>query len=600
MINVVQRIFFDLSSRVTVQRLISEYVKPYRKQFVMAIGCMLVAALATAALPWLLKPVFDDVFAAQNTNTLFIFCGAVLISFIAKALASFGEACMMSFIGQNIVSDLQSKLFSHLMRSDLIFFQQATSGELISRFTSDINLLRGAVANTLVGFGRDFFTLMLMIALMFHRDWMLALVVFVIFPLAVIPIANTGRRMRKVTSKTQNEIGQLTTKLNQIFQGIRIVKAYNMEEYEKGRTLSMVRGIFALSYKAAKVRASGRPVVEILGGFATVGVIGYGGWQVMDGSHTAGDFASFIAAMLMSYEPLKRLSNLNANFQEGVAAAQRVFDVIDTPNYILDSPVAYGLRSVKGHINFDKVTFAYDKQGSCPVLSDLSLEIKPGQSVAIVGPSGAGKSTFINLIPRFYDIQAGEIIIDGQNIRSVTMSSLRENISLVSQEIVLFDESVMANIRYGTLDATDKEVKEAAKAAAADEFIQKLPYGYDTIIGENGVRLSGGQRQRLVIARAMLKNAPILLLDEATSALDTNSERQVQTALNKLMKGRTTIMVAHRLSTVVEADVIYVLRDGKIVESGSHAELLSKNGVYADLWQVQSEHPDDLMVAQQC
>ena len=603
MINIIKRIFFDQQSRGTVQRLIAEHVKPYRKQFLMAIACMLIAAIATAALPWLLKPVFDQVFAAKETSVLFIFCGIVLISFVAKALSSFGEACMMSYIGQNIVSDLQSRLFAHLMKADLIFFQRATSGELISRFTSDINLLRGAVANTLVGFGRDFFTLVFMIALMFYRDWMLAMVVFLIFPLAIIPIAKTGRRMRKVTSKTQNEVGHFTTKLNQIFQGIRIVKAYNMEEYERTRTLDMVRGIFELSYKAAKVRASGRPVVEILGGLATIGVIAYGGWQVMHGTHTAGDFASFIAAMLMSYEPLKRLSNLNANFQEGLAAAQRVFDVIDTPNHILNQPNAFPLRKPTGHIKFDSVSFSYDFPGEGEqviddgmiVLHDLNLEIKPGQSVALVGPSGSGKSTFINLIPRFYDVLSGNITIDGRDIRDMTMASLRENIALVSQEVVLFDESVEANIKYGTLGATDMEVQAAAKAAAADEFIKALPEGYKTVIGENGSKLSGGQRQRLVIARAMLKNAPILLLDEATSALDTNSERQVQSALKQLMVGRTTIMVAHRLSTVVEADVIYVLQEGKIIESGSHAKLLSKNGTYAALWQAQSEHPQDLL-----
>lgn len=599
MINVIKRIFFDPQSRDTVQRLIAEHVKPYRKQFLMAIACMLVAAVATAALPWLLKPVFDQVFAANDTSILFMFCGVVLVSFVSKALASFGEACMMSFIGQNIVSDLQSRLFAHLMKSDLIFFQRATSGELISRFTSDINLLRGAVANTLVGFGRDFFTLIFMIVLMFYRDWVLAMVVFLIFPLAVIPIASTGRRMRKVTSKTQNEVGHFTTKLNQIFQGIRIVKAYNMEEYERNRTLDTVRGIFELSYKAAKVRASGRPVVEILGGLATIGVIAYGGWQVMQGSHTAGDFASFIAAMLMSYEPLKRLSNLNANFQEGLAAAQRVFDVVDTPNHILNHPQAMDLRSVKGHIKFQDVNFSYSSPGDevankTIVLHNINLEIQPGQSVALVGPSGSGKSTFINLIPRFYDVHTGAITIDSQDIRDVTMASLRDNIALVSQEVVLFDESVADNIRYGTLNATDAEVRAAAKSAAADEFIQALPQGYDTVIGENGVKLSGGQRQRLVIARAMLKNAPILLLDEATSALDTNSERQVQAALKRLMIGRTTIMVAHRLSTVVEADVIYVLQDGKIVENGNHAKLLTQDGVYAALWQAQSEHPGDI------
>jgi subfamily B ATP-binding cassette protein MsbA len=589
MLKIFKNIFLDDRSKVLVRRLISEHIQPYKGKFGIALIFMILAALATAALPYLLQPVFDDVFTTSNPKLLVFFCSAVLLSFLVKGAASYGESIIMTYVGQKIISDIQNRLFAHLMRSDLSFFHSNSSGELLSRFTNDVNMMRGAMANTVVGLGKDSFSLFFLIAIMFYRDFSLASVAFFVFPLAILPIAKIGRRMRKVTNNTQGELAEFTNQLTQVFQGIRVVKAYGMEGYEAERANDKIKRIFKLIYKAARFRSAAHPIVESLGGVAIISVIAYGGWQVMHHSRTTGEFISFIGALLLAYEPLKRLSNLNANLQEGLAAATRVFDVIDTPPHINDKKDAHSTDRVNGDVEFQKVSFNYP-DGKL-ALDEVDIKIPHGKTIALVGSSGAGKSTFINLIPRFYDISKGSILIDGTDIRDLTLDSLRHQIALVSQEISLFDISIRDNIAYGFEDATLDQITKAAKAAAAHEFVVKLPLGYDTIVGENGVKLSGGQRQRIAIARAMLKNAPILLLDEATSSLDTDSERQVQSALKTLMKGRTTLMVAHRLSTVVEADVIYVLDHGKIVESGNHQDLLNHDGIYARLWQAQSQVP---------
>lgn len=555
----------------------------------MAFVLMILAALSTSALPYLLQPVFDDVFTNGTPGLLMLVCGGIFLAFVIKGLSSFGEAVIMTYVGQRIISDLQNRLFSHLMCLDLTFFHNNSSGDLLSRFTNDINLMRNAVAATLVGMGRDSFTLLFLVALMFYRDWTLACIAFLIFPLAVFPILRIGRRMRKVANNTQEDLATFTGRLTQIFQGIRVIKAYQTEAYEAQRAHAMIERIFALVYKSARIRSASHPIIESLGGMAIVIVIAYGGWQVMHHARTTGEFISFIGALLLIYEPLKRLSNMNANLQEGLAAAARVFTILDTPAIIQDRPHAQPLPPIEGHIEFQNAHFSYPDGKAA--LDGISLSIKKAQSIALVGASGAGKSTIINLIPRFYDIQQGAIFIDGIDIRTITVESLRQQIALVSQDITLFDTTIRDNIAYGSFHATDTDIINAAQAAAAHEFIQALPKGYDTLIGENGVKLSGGQRQRIAIARAMLKNVPILLLDEATSALDTDSERQVQGALKALMKGRTTLMIAHRLSTVVEAHKIYVLDQGKIVESGNHQALLESNGIYANLWHAQSTQP---------
>lgn len=477
------------------------------------------------------------------------------------------------------------------MKLDLNFYHRNSSGELISRFTNDIMLMRYSVSNVIVGLGKDLTSLVVLIAIMFYRDWMLASIAFFLLPSVVLPISKISRRMRKVTYNTQDEFGKITSQLSQIFQGMRVVKTYGMESYEITRVESATERVYELITKASRIRATTSPIIEVLGGLTTTMIIAYGGWQVLKGARTAGEFISFTGALLLCYDPLKRLGNLNSSLQEGLSAAQRVFETIDTPSMIVDKASAKAIPTVKGQLQFNNVGFTYPN--GTTALSDINLTVNQGQSIALVGASGSGKSTFINLIPRFYDITDGEILIDGVSLQDITLASLRSHIALVSQEITLFDDTIRNNIAYGRFGASEDDIIQAAKSAAAHDFIMKLPKGYDTIVGENGVMLSGGQRQRISIARAMLKNAPILLLDEATSALDTHSERHVQGALDTLMQGKTTIIVAHRLSTIINVDTIYVMDQGRIVEVGSHETLIAKNGHYADLWQAQSRPQDE-------
>ncbi len=572
------------------KRLVHEHLAPYKYRFGQACFFMLLTAASTAALPFLLKPVMDDVFTSSDPKLLFTFCAAVLVAFVTKGLASYGETVTMTRIGQSIISDIQNRVLVHLMSLDLEYFHKRNSGELLSRFTNDVSLMRNSVATTVVGIGRDSFTLVFLIAVMFYQDWLLACLSFFIFPAAFLPIIRIGRRMRKVTFNAQEEIARFTKQLTQIFQGIRVIKAYGTENYEANRAKIQIEKIYKLVVKTSRVRSLSHPIIESMGGVAIISVIAYGGWQVMHHSRTIGEFMSFIAALILAYEPLKRLSNLNANLQEGLAAADRVFEIIDAQSTILPPKNHKQPLQIKGRVEYKDVHFAYGPRKKA--LEGINFTAQAGKCIALVGASGSGKSTIINLIPRFYDIDAGGIFIDDINVKDWEISHLRKQIALVSQEIALFDLSVFENITYGCENFSNDDVYSVAKSAAAHDFIQKLPQGYDTVVGENGVSLSGGQRQRLAIARAMLKKAPILLLDEATSALDTDSERHIQSALKELMVGRTTIMVAHRLSTVIDANQIYVLDNGQIIESGSHQELLQLGKQYAHLWHRQAQGLD--------
>lgn len=577
-----------LSDKTTfslVNRLWREHINPYRWHVVGGLVCMAIAAATTALLAKMLQPLFDDVFMARNEEMLLIVAVLVLGIFILKGISSFGESVSMIYVGQRIIGDIQKRLFDHFMTSDLAYFHARSSGELVSRFTNDVNLMRSAVTTALTGMGKDILSLFFLIGLMFYQDWLLAFLAFFVFPVAILPIVKIGQKMRKVSLNTQEEMGAFTILLHQVFQGMRVVKSYAMENYEKTRAHALIETLCHLNIKGGRVRAASHPIMETLGGFAIVIVILYGGTQVIAGNRTTGTFISFITALLLAYEPMKRLANLNANLQEGLAAASRVFAAIDLKPTIVSAAQAPTLHLEKGEIAMKDVSFAYPNGKKA--LKSISLTIPAGQRIALVGPSGAGKSTLLNLIPRFYDATAGSIFIDDIDICKVTLESLRSQIALVSQEVILFDDTVRANIAYGRWGASEEELINAAKSAAAHTFIMSLPQGYDTVVGEQGVRLSGGQRQRLSIARAMLKNAPLLLLDEATSSLDTVSERQVQEALNRLMEGRTTVVVAHRLSTVVDADMIYVMEEGEITEKGTHPELLQNNKTYARLVDLQ-------------
>jgi subfamily B ATP-binding cassette protein MsbA len=462
----------------------------------------------------------------------------------------------------------------------------------------DIQGMRRAVSDVLTSLGKDLLSLIGLVAVLFFQDWELALISCFVFPAAVYPIVRFGRRIRKVTANTQNEMGEMSTLLEQTFQGIRVVKSYGMETYETDRVERLVGSVYRLTMKAARIRALSRPIMEALGGLAIAIVVVYGGYRVILAETDPGSFFSFVTALLLAYEPMKRLANLNASLQEGLAGADRLFDLLDVRPHLAERPGASVLQVSAGRIRLDGVSFAYS--GERRALTDLTLDVPAGKVVALVGPSGAGKSTVLHLIARFYDPQAGRVTIDGVDLRDVTLASLYANIALVSQEVVLFDDTIRANIAYGRPEADDEAIEEAARRAGAAAFIAALPDGYATKVGEQGVKLSGGQRQRLAIARAVLKDAPVLLLDEATSALDAASEQVVRDALDELMQNRTTVVVAHRLSTVLAADLIHVIDGGRVIERGTHRELLERRGAYARLYALQlsrDESSDDVPIA---
>ena len=577
----------ELSHRTLplVRRLLRDFLRPYLGRMVLAFICMGATAGATAANAWLMQPMLDRVFVAREERLLLLIPLAIIVLALIKGLANFWQSVLMTTVGQRVVADIQLALFARLIRADLAYFHANPIGTIVSRFTNDANMLRASASYILAAIGKEAVTAVFLIALMFYQDWLLALISFIAFPLAIRPMASIGRRMRNVATNTQTELGQFTTLLDQTFQGARYVKAYGMEEYETRRAARLVESIYRLVERTQRIRARSSPLMESLGSVAVALVILYGGHQVLSGTRTPGAFFSFITALLLAYQPLKVLASLNINLQEGLAAAHRIFTVLDVEPEIREAPGAAPLAVKGGEIRFDDVRFAY-KDGAL-ALDGATFTVPAGKTVALVGASGAGKSTILNLIPRFYDVDRGAVTIDGTNVREATLASLRAAIALVSQEVSLFDDTVRANIAYGRFGASEAEIVAAAKAAAADEFIRALPQGYETTVGEHGLKLSGGQRQRIAIARAMLKNAPILLLDEATSALDTESERQVQAALRTLMRGRTTLVIAHRLSTVVDADLIHVIDGGRVAETGTHAELLRQDGIYARLYALQ-------------
>ena len=555
---------------------------PYLGRFLLAGVCMVLVAASTAALAWLMNPVVQDVFFAKRAELLWPVGLAVFATFAVKGLATYGQTLIMTRVGQTVVTDLQNRLFRHLLLMDLRFFAAHRTGTLLSRLTTDINMMRLAVSTALTGLGRESLSIVLLVGVMFYQDWLLASVAFVAFPATVIPISTLGRRLRKVTANTQAQTGTLMTVVEQSLSGIRLVKAYRMEDYEASRVEGLTTTIRGLIIKAERVKALSSPLMETMGGVAVTVVIIYGGWRVIEGATTAGAFFSFITALLSAYRPMKALSNANAAVNEGMASAERLFAVLDIAPGVVEKPGAPALIAKRGEVQFDSVSFSYTADDS-EVLADVNFTAAAGKTTALVGPSGAGKTTILNLITRFYDVNRGAIRIDGMNVTDVSVASLRDSIALVSQDIVLFDDTVRANIGYGRAGATAAEIEEAARAAFAHEFIMELPSGYDTVVGERGQSLSGGQRQRIAIARAILKNAPILLLDEATSALDAETERQVQAALSRLKQGRTTLVIAHRLATVASADQIVVVDKGRIAETGDHQALIAAGGLYAHL-----------------
>lgn len=574
-------------SSALLARLVRSYLRPHKTPFIAAMLFMAVAASMRGVFTHTLQLVFDGMIEKRGLIYMAEISGFIVSIFFVRGAMVALHTLFMNRVGQRIVADVQQEMCRHLLGSDLAFFHDNPSGTLISRVTGDVSTMRQSVNECLLNAFRGGLELASLIGVMFYQDWRLSSVVFFVFPLSAIYVARMGKRIRRVAASTQNATGELAARLNQIFQGIRHVKAYGNEGLEVSRVREMTETIFKLSLKTVRIGAISGPVMEILSSIATAALVVFGYWQVEHDMTTPGDLVAFIASFLLAYDPMKRMGRVNAQLQSGLAAAERVFTLLDVVPTITNAPDAVDLAVSDYTVRLDKVVFAY--ADGTRALDQLSLTVPHGKTVAIVGSSGAGKSTIINLIPRFYDVKEGAISVGGVAIRDVTIASLRRHIALVSQETALFDDTIRANIAYGRLDATVEEIEVAARAAFADSFIRDLPQGYNTHVGEMGVKLSGGQRQRIAIARAMLRNAPILLLDEATSALDNESERAVQAALKQLQQGRTTIVVAHRLSTIVDADMIVVMDHGHVVEQGSHADLLALGGIYARLYGMQGE-----------
>jgi subfamily B ATP-binding cassette protein MsbA len=561
----------------TFKRLL-KLARPYSVRMAFAMICMLIVGAATSSQAVLVKPVLDDIFLAKNPASLKWIPFAVIGIFLIKGSCNYAQTILMSFIGLRIVTDLRNKLYDQIQKQSLSFFTQHPTGVLMSRIMNDVMAIQTASSEVVTSIIKDTFTLI------FYTDWQLAIIAMIVFPVTIYPISKFGKKMRKVTTSTQITMGTLSSLLQETISGTRIVKAFGMEKYESNRFAAENERLFKFNMKAVSVNAISHPLMEFLGGLGIAAVIFYGGYSVVKGNSTPGTFFSFLAAVLMLYEPVKRLANVNNTVNQGIAGADRVFSIIDLVPDIEDKPNAIKLPPISRNIDIENVTFCYE---TIPVLKNINLSIKAGEVVAFVGMSGGGKTSLVNLIPRFYDVTGGRILIDGYDIRDVTLKSLRRQIAIVTQQTILFNDTVKNNIAYGDIDRTEGDIINAAKAANAHDFIMKLPQGYDGNIGELGTKLSGGEKQRISIARALLKNAPILILDEATSSLDSEAEIEVQEALDNLMKGRTTLVIAHRLSTIRNADRIIVLVNGEIIEEGNHETLLTKKGEYFRLYNLQ-------------
>ncbi|MEN8231657.1 MAG: lipid A export permease/ATP-binding protein MsbA [Thermodesulfobacteriota bacterium] len=568
----------------TIPRIL-QYVKPYKRWLVISMICMVIVSSMAGAQAYMVKPLLDEIFFKQDRTMLMLVPLAILGIFLIKGLFSYGYNYLLVKVGQSVIRDLRNLLYSHIQSLPLSFFQKKPTGELISRIISDVSLIQGAVSSVLVGILKDTFQVFFLIGVIFYQDWRMALIAMVSLPLVIYPIVNFGRRHRRLSRGSQQTTAQVSNILYETITGNRIVKAFCMEKYEVGRFAKILDKLFAIVMRDTRIAAISRPLMEFLGGIGISLVVWYGGSQVLAGKSTPGTFFSFLTALIMIYEPIKGVSAINNTLQQGIAAAERVFDVLDVELDVAEKKDAVELSSVRDAIEFTDVRFQYDKDTE--VLKGINLKVRAGEVLAVVGSSGGGKSTLVNLIPRFYDVSSGSLTVDGTDIRDVTLKSLRNQIGVVTQQTILFNDTVRNNIAYGSHDASEEQIRDAANAAHALDFIQQLPKGFDTVIGESGARLSGGERQRLSIARAILKNAPILILDEATSSLDTESEHEVQQAIENLVQSRTTLVIAHRLSTIRNADRIIVIQDGTIVEEGTHDTLLPLGGVYTMLHDMQ-------------
>ncbi|MCB2146934.1 MAG: ABC transporter ATP-binding protein/permease [Deltaproteobacteria bacterium] len=539
---------------------------------------------ATTAMGYMIKPVIDDIFVNKDTTGLLLLPLLVIGIFLVNGLGRYGQEYFMNYVGEDIIRRLRNQLYDRIQDLPLAFFQKERTGTLMSRITNDVNILKAMVSTAVTGSLRDVATVVGLTAVIFYQNWRMAILAFFILPVAFWPIFILGRKVRRVSTGCQQAMAELSAFLHETFAGNKIVKAFGMEPHEKQRFFDQTRRLFDLEIKGVKVRALSSPIMEFFGGLGIAFVIWYGGSEVIAGKTTPGTFMSFLACVLLLYDPVRKLSHLNNTIQQGLAASDRVFDIVETSSDIQDPATPHPMPSGSHDVQFDNVHFSY---GEKDVLRGIDLRIDKGQVLALVGMSGGGKSTIANLIPRFFDVTGGHIRIDGIDVRDMAVADLRRQIAIVTQEPILFNETVRDNIAYGRPDATEDQIVAAAKAAFAHDFILRFPNGYDTMIGELGGRLSGGEKQRLCIARALIKDAPILILDEATSALDSEAEAVVQKALENLMHGRTTVVIAHRLSTIAGADRIAVVVGGSIVEEGTHGSLLARKGEYDKLYRMQ-------------
>ncbi len=539
-------------------------------------------AAVSSSYPTIIK-FSTDALLGGNTGALPLIIGTILVVTSAKSVLMYLQTVASNLLIQRMSTEMQTKLFSHLIVADFARLTRQAPGQLLSKLFNDVGNLQNATHTVISTALRDVLTIIGYVASMIYLDWAMSLIVLCVYPVAALPIAAVSKRLRKVAKQTQAELGDMLSLVTEQLSSPRLIKTFRLESYANERVARSFKDVLRLRMKAVVSRARLDPMLEALGGIAVAGVIGFAYWRISSGSATMGDFVGFITALLLAAQPVRAMGNLSTKINEGLAGAESMYAVLDEKPAIVDRPGAVALQVTRGDIDFTDVTFNYDDVEAAKALSGISLAVKGGTTVALVGRSGAGKSTMINLVPRLFDVTAGAIGIDGQDLRDVTLASLRSQVAIVSQDVTLFDDTIRANIALGRLEASEADIVRAAKAAAAHEFILAQPQGYDTPIGDRGQRLSGGQKQRLALARAILRNAPILLLDEATSALDTESERLVQDALARFTRNRTTLVIAHRLSTVQNADVICVMDAGRIIELGSHAELFAKDGTYANL-----------------
>ncbi len=584
--NMAQTINYS-STTYLLKRIIKNYIKPHCKAFLLSIALMLVIAGTTTFHAWLVKPALDSVFFKKDATMLTIIPIVILVVTVIKGFATYFQLFITNVLSLRITATIRHQIYAHYIKSDMARLHSRSSGDMMASVLNEAGGIVNVVNVITNGSIKQLFTIIGLVIVMFSQSVELSLVAFVGFPLAAYPIYKIGRKLRNMSYKNQELAAKFNSQMNDTLQYSKLVKAYNCEDFEIKRMEKIMEGVLKMGKKISRLSLISSPFVETLGGIGVAAVIWYGGSQVISGETTPGAFFSFFTAMMMAYRPLKTVSSMNGGIQLGLASATRVFSLLDEEQTIIDKPNAMVLQNAKGDITFENVEFRYVPEKIA--LDNISFTIPAGKTVALVGHSGGGKSTIMNMILRFYDVEKGSIKIDGYDIRDVTTKSLRHSMSVVSQEVMLFDDTVLENIRYGKVDATKEEIVKAAKLAEADDFITELPQGYDTKIGQNGIRLSGGQRQRIAIARAILYNAPILLLDEATSALDPISEKLIKDALAKLMKNRTCVVIAHRLSTVIHADKIVVISGGKVQEEGSHQELLEKGGTYANLYSKQFE-----------